>query len=502
MEPLQPQEGEKVGAGIVLDLISTGGSARVYRTWIASLELHRAVKVMDPNAGQEVRERFLTEARITSKLLHPHIVQIYNYGETQSGLPYLEMEYIPGQTLDTVLQQRGALPLPVALAVIIGVLKAVSYAHTINYTLQHQPHCGVMHRDIKPANVIFARGVPKLMDFGIARPVTVSLHTIQGKAPVTVPYMPPETCTGGDPDFRSDIYQVGLLLYECISGQMAYPQTEMGPIIDAIKTGQRQPLDTNPKAAAIVERCLKLDPENRYQTALECLSDVRSLYLTISPHSAPDELIPAYFENKYNAPPKRKTSKRVNNATAAKKRLKLAAVIIPSALLSVGLVSGGLANFKHIKPYISAYIASITTTPMNEEAPPQEPPAEPPATTPQTTQKPPQVRRTVTVPEPTTPPPEDALHHINTGNLFLADNKPIEALASYQLAIKTPSTAPRQEIIRQSLYGTAKSNSILFSQDKIPATNYVSAWRAVQNVYPTGSPEHSEAANHISEGNQ
>jgi len=82
------------------------------------------------------------------------------------------------------------------------------------------------------------------MDFGIACPVTVSIHTLAGSVPGTVPYMAPEVCTGGDCDFRSDIYQIGLLLYECIGGVMAYPQSDLSSLIDAIKSGERKPLVT------------------------------------------------------------------------------------------------------------------------------------------------------------------------------------------------------------------------------------------------------------------
>jgi len=138
-----PKEGDKVGTGIISDLIGVGGTARVYRVWIAPLEIYRAVKIMHSDAGQDVRDRFATEAKITAKLSHPNIVQIYNYGETASGLPYIEMEYVDGLTLEKLLRKRGALPLPVAVAISIGVLEAVNYAHNINYTFRAQSLKGV-----------------------------------------------------------------------------------------------------------------------------------------------------------------------------------------------------------------------------------------------------------------------------------------------------------------------------------------------------------------------
>jgi serine/threonine-protein kinase len=510
-----PREGDKIGSGIVLSLISAGGSARVYKTWVEPLELHRAVKVMNPEASQEIRDRFATEARITSKLIHANIVQAFNYGETAANLPYIEMELVNGSTLESFLQKHGALPLPVALAVVLGILEALHYAHTINYTLYDQPQRGVMHRDIKPGNVIFSGGIPKLMDFGIARPVTVSLHTMAGNVPGTLPYMAPETCTGGESDFRSDIYQAGLLLYECISGAAAYPQTELDPLITAIKKGDRKPLDTNSKAAAIVKKCLELDPAKRYQTAQDCLSDVRALFHAQSPQMTAEGQIVAFFEQGTA------TTKPITRITKAipviKKGAKIATIAIPSVLIALTLIIIGFTygnNF--LKTAIKALISTTETSTQTEETAdsvvataPDQPPS--PTPQPQITAvaprpKPQTVATTVAVPAPSSkqaatqetqvpmPPPEDAAFFIEQGNKLLSENKPQEALASFQRALRTPSTSmPRQESVKLSLYGSAKSNTVLFQQGKTSRGNYETAWRAVQNAYAAGTPEHSEA---------
>jgi len=334
-----PHEGEKVGSGIVLSHISAGGTACVYKTWVESLELHRAVKVMLPDAEPGTRERFNTEARITSKLTHLNIVQVHNCGETASGLPYIEMEFVNGFTLEAVLKQRGAMPLPAALAVAAGILDALHYAHNTNYTLYGQQHSGAMHRDIKPGNIIFSGGTPKLMDFGIARPVEVSMHTMTGTIPGTVPYMAPEMCGGGACDFRSDVYQIGLLLYECISGRIPFPQPDFMSLVAAISAGDRQPLDTHPKAAAIVKKCTQLDPNKRYESAYKCLEDVRALYNALNPNVAPEECMLAFFRGAEESL-KGMRAKRVKWKNGGKKRSKAPAAVMISLLLLLGLGAG------------------------------------------------------------------------------------------------------------------------------------------------------------------
>jgi serine/threonine protein kinase len=508
--PQPPREGEKIGDGIVLGLISAGGSARVYKTWNEALELHRAVKVMDPDAGQEIRDRFVTEARITSKLIHPHIVQINSCGETASGLPYIEMEFISGFTLESVLRQSGALPLPVALAIVVGVLNALHYAHNAKYTLYGLPRQGVMHRDIKPGNVIFSGGIPKLMDFGIARPVNVSLHTKAGNVPGTVAYMPPEACTGGVCDFRSDIYQIGLLLYECVSGRMAFPQNDLIPLLDAIKVGECKPLNTHPKVSAIVKKCMNPDITKRYQTAEECLADMRSLYHTQSPGTAPEGQISAFLLGTTPA-----TVKKVYRGTGKSVKLTVAAVICLSLILALGI---GIFTYAPVIIRSIQNLAAETTDPATTEAETAKPVGETPTpTAPSSKQAPvgaaprgrpasddrptaPATKATQDIQATQMPPQEDALFFINAGKRLLAQNNPQEALTNFQRALRIPSaTMPRQEAVKQALYGSAQSNTMLYRQGSTSAAMYTASWRAVQNNFPAGSPEHSEATNKLKE---
>ena len=331
-----------MGAGVILGPVSTGGSAVVYETWVDVLELRRAVKVMHPNADYETRGRMLAEARLLSRFIHRNIVHVYDYGETADGLPYLEMDFVDGVTLEALIAKRGALPLPVALAVAAATLEALHYAHTIEYTLSGERHLGIIHRDIKPANVMAAAetGCVKLMDFGIARPVGVSRHTVPGTAPGTVSYMSPEAYSDGNCDMRSDIYQVGLLLYECICGRPAFPQKNRVALNDAKTANKYKPINTRCRgdmveAAAIADKCMRLDPDERYRTALECLADVRALYSALCPRAAAPEQIIKSFLTGLPIPqtkPKRNYTKPLKTAALAASLVLAATGVIAAAI--------------------------------------------------------------------------------------------------------------------------------------------------------------------------
>jgi serine/threonine-protein kinase len=507
-----PREGERVGAGIILSLINTGGSAAVYKTWIEALELHRAVKVMHPDADSETRERMKTEARISSKLVHQNIVHVHNYGETAAGLPYLEMDFVNGLTLAALIDKRGPLPLPVAVAIATATLEALHYAHTIDYTFNGTQHSGVMHRDIKPANVIISTetGTAKLMDFGIARPVAISIHTMAGTVPGTIAYMPPEACAGGECDLRSDIYQIGLLLYECLSGHPAFPQTNFKSLLTAKTANTYSPIDTDRRAAAIIEKCMRLDPEKRYQTAQNCLADVRALYSALCRGAAPEQLTKSFL----TGCPIPKTKHKRNYM----KRLKTAALAASFVLIATGAIVAAIRYSPHLVRFAAKGYTAVqaTAAPAPDEsaaAPAQEPElqatptADPPAAakaapvktaTPTQTVQPQQAAANKTE-AANVNGGDSALMLIGQADILFADKKYSEALSAYQRAVRTPSTAPRQEIIKKSLYGSARCNTALFQAGQTPRPNYVAAWRNVANAYPPESPQRIEAQTHLDE---
>jgi len=509
-----PKEGDKVGSGILLSLISTGGSAYIYKTWNESLEIHRAVKVMSPDAPPDVRARFQTEGRINSKLLHPNIVQCFNFGLTAGGLPYLEMEYLSGPSLADVVHKQGPLPLPVALAISVGLLDALSYAHTVKYTLYDKQHVGLVHRDLKPANIVIAAdGNIKLMDFGIARPVDVSLHTVAGTVPGTVAYMSPEACAGGDVDFRSDLYQFGLCLYEFICGQAAFPQSDLTSLLVAKASNKFQPIenqvkDVDRRILPVLRRCLQLVPKERYQSAHSCLVELRTIYDSLCPSMPPNQLLLSFLDGKpITCDPGRANLARITKTAAFAVAGLFLLLLAAFAVLRYGstltqsfrqVVSSVSVQQKPSPPAVALQPAPDTAkAPDTVSAPVSLPqPQKHIAATPAANSKPPVARARDTVPALS---PEDALFFIEQGKQQFNTGRLNEAFTSFQTALKMPSQQPRQQTVRTCVYWSARCNSALYKQGSIPASNYQASWRSVLNVFPADAPEHIEAAGYLQE---
>jgi CHASE2 domain-containing sensor protein/tRNA A-37 threonylcarbamoyl transferase component Bud32 len=269
-----PDDFSSMAGGRIVRLLGSGGMADVYLIWKERLELYRAVKVLKPGQQRSFLERFETEIRIFSKLNHPAIVHCYGAGEWRS-LPCVEMEYVHGASLQSVLTARGPLAAEQALAVGILVCKALDYAHKQVFTLYGRTYSGVVHRDLKPANILVSMsGRVKLTDFGIARPCEASLHTLDSGTIVgTLPYLAPEQIDGANIGPAADIYALGATLYELLTGQRAFPGTEMTAIMKAKIMGDFEPL--RPSAAVpapvvdAVIRAMAANPAERFESAAD-----------------------------------------------------------------------------------------------------------------------------------------------------------------------------------------------------------------------------------------
>ncbi len=274
-EQPMPKAGDKIGPNRVELLVGEGGMANVYKVWHEGLEVVRAIKVLKKAFHQESRERFLTEAKILADINHPNIVEIHNIGLLGHQIPFIEMEFVEGVSVKQLIAQHRRLPLTVALSITYFVSQALQYAHVKNYTLYGKVYHGLVHRDIKPDNVVVSKdGVVKLMDFGVARPSEVSLHTVGAKIVGTLIYLSPEQLNGTSLDNRSDLFSLGCVIYEMISGGRAFPHKSLQELVQKKMKGEYEPVSAHgvqvpDSVVAIIDKSLALNPDHRFQSAAD-----------------------------------------------------------------------------------------------------------------------------------------------------------------------------------------------------------------------------------------
>jgi serine/threonine protein kinase len=246
------------------DVLGRGGMAEVRDGWDTRLSRAVAVKLLHPGLAidAENRRRFDNEARSAAALSHPNIVAIHDSGE-HNGTPFIVMERLPGNTLADLIA-RGPLPESVVRTVLAEVLAALGAAH----------QAGILHRDIKPGNILFtSSGMAKVADFGIAK-TTETTHTVAGQIVGTVAYLSPERLSGKPAMPSDDLYAVGAVGYEALTGRRAFPQDTLGSLSHAIMT-QRPPAlatlrpDVEPALAALIERAMAPRAHWRFRSAEE-----------------------------------------------------------------------------------------------------------------------------------------------------------------------------------------------------------------------------------------
>lgn len=266
---------EKLGRFDIKGLLGRGAMGEVYLGVDPSIGREVAVKTILATSaqGEDAKQRFAREAKAAGVLNHPNIVTIYEFGEDQ-GVLYIAMERVRGQDLEEMLQQRSITP-GEALEVLAQICDGLEFAHRSH----------VIHRDIKPSNVRVLRDgrriQAKIMDFGVAR-LKDSEMTATGTVVGTVSYMAPEYIRTGRPDGRSDLWAVGVMLYECMSGRRPFEGDTTPTILYKIVNEPPDPVDLSqlreisPAIRSVLDRALSKDPDERYQTADELAHALRA----------------------------------------------------------------------------------------------------------------------------------------------------------------------------------------------------------------------------------
>ncbi|MBV8817905.1 MAG: protein kinase [Acidobacteriaceae bacterium] len=257
-----------IGPYKLIGILGRGGMGVVYKGYETSLNRSVAIKVLSPAMADDesVKERFLREARSMAALNDPHIIQIYFIGENE-GQPYFAMEFVEGESLGSLLSRDGKLKPEQAAKIIYQTALGLSAAH----------EKGVVHRDIKPGNLMVSkRGGVKIADFGIAlsaRDLTSKLTTT-GEFVGTPGYLSPEVCQGKPVDERSDIFSLGIVLFECLAGRLPFTDdSPLGLMLEVVKAEVPNVMalnrDVDPQLSGILARMVAKDPKDRFQSCAE-----------------------------------------------------------------------------------------------------------------------------------------------------------------------------------------------------------------------------------------
>jgi serine/threonine-protein kinase len=273
----------------IIKPLGAGGMAAVYLAHDDVLDRDVALKVMSGRYAYdgEFVERFKREAQSAAALSHPNIISIYDRGETEDGTYYIAMEYLPGGTLKDRILKRGALPPRTAAAVALQIAEALRAAH----------RAGVVHRDIKPHNVLVtAAGDIKVGDFGIARAASSSTMTKTGSILGTAHYISPEQAMGDPVGPQSDLYSLGVVLYEMLTGTLPYDaETPIGIAMKHVNGYLVPPREVNPEVPeginAVTVRLLAKNPNDRYANATELIEDLERVIDGLEPASAATRLM-------------------------------------------------------------------------------------------------------------------------------------------------------------------------------------------------------------------
>jgi serine/threonine-protein kinase len=344
---------------LMRSLVGRGGMSEVRDGWDLKLGRPVAIKLLQSVEGDrpESRLRFQTEARATAALHSQHIVVVHDVGE-HDGMPFIVMERLPGMSLANHIA-RGPLPPAFVQTILDSVLAALTVAH----------EAGILHRDVKPGNILFtATGEAKLADFGIAK-TTGAAHTMTGAIVGTIPYLSPERLIGKPATPADDLYAVGAVAYEALTGRRAFPQENLAALTQAILHESPPPVsalrpDVPPNLANVIQRALTRDATQRFYQAGAMRAALNDTAPATTPVRPPTRVMPAPVPA-----PRTYALANVQAEPPTSHRKLLAAAIIAISVLVIMLL---------------ALITPSSTpppTPVTTSTPVQEPPAPVPAAT-------------------------------------------------------------------------------------------------------------------------
>lgn len=457
-----------LGSGVITAFLGQGGMANVYEIWNEQLEVYRAVKLINPNSSSTARERFQTEIKITAKLHHPNITEIYGVGHW-NGLPYIEMEKLQGVGLDQVLHERGALPPWVCTAIGIMIGRALKYAHSQEYTLYGKSYKGIIHRDLKPSNIMVCNnGTVKLMDFGIASPAEASFHTVAGTILGTLQYLAPEQLECKRLDHTSDIYSLGTTLYEVLTGAMAFPEPGIHKLmLDKLKGRFKSLGEFEVKAPKrlkrLIQRCMQQEPSRRIQNTAALLDELGRIHSRLTSDS-PEQVMRRFLQT---AP-----SEKVIVPTRPVWPARIAAGIV----LAVGVGAGVWYLVPLVMPEDSPDMAAVPPAveapePPVEPSTPRPEPAEPErgGAEPQTEPARPKPR-----PKPSVPPPVKAESRS-------AEPEPAKPVVAVVAEPEPPPPEPKSFVDKmREKHGTA--DLLTIAKNEVRAGNHAAALEVYEQL--------------------
>ena len=428
--------GRRLGNYDIVEEIGRGGMAVVYRAYQRSLNRHVAIKVLAPQLSfdQQFVERFQREARAAAKLQHPNIVVIHDVAHEQ-GIYFLVMELLEGRTLKKLIEEKGSLAAERAARIVEQVASALDYAH----------QQGFVHRDIKPANIFVGKeDHTTLADFGIAKAASETQHlTRTGMLIGTPEYMSPEQAEGGTVDYRTDLYALGVVLYQMLAGRLPFQSTTPHATLHAVIYEPPPPLrqlrpGLSPAVESVVMKSIAKKPTQRYQAGREM---VTALTAALAGQTTGAVAIPP---PRPTAPPPRAAAPPTRRRSPAVWIVAALIVLLVAILAAVFVLLNGGTEEEDSTPSAAVIVAhetstrvtsrtatepaptqepAITATSENTSAPAPTPTALPPSATPvppTDTQPPP-----TDIPEPptATPPPTAPAPPALFGRLAFSSNR-------------------------------------------------------------------------------